>query len=37
MQFIADGDPVEMADTFKTFGIRPTSLEEYVSRVSTPA
>lgn len=37
MQFIAAGDPIEMSDTYKTFDIRPTSLEEYVSRVSTPA
>lgn len=37
MQFIAAGDRIKMSDTYKTFGIRTTSLEKYVSRVSTPA
>jgi uncharacterized protein YbjT (DUF2867 family) len=37
MQFIADGDAVEMAETSKTFGIQLTSLEDYVRYVLTPA
>jgi uncharacterized protein YbjT (DUF2867 family) len=37
MQFMAKGDTIEMSHTLKTFGIQPTSLEEYVRHVLTPA
>lgn len=37
MLFIANGDPVEMAETSKTFGIQLTPLEKYVEQVMTPA
>lgn len=37
MQFIANGDTVEMAETLRTFGIQPTSLEEYVRHILIPA
>jgi uncharacterized protein YbjT (DUF2867 family) len=36
MQFIAGGDPVEMTDTSKAFGIRLTPLEEYVRQTLNP-
>jgi NADH dehydrogenase len=37
MQFMAKGDAIEMSDTLKTFGIRPTSLEEHIKHTLTPA
>lgn len=37
MQFIADGDPVEMDETAREFGIRLTTLDEYISQMQAPA
>jgi uncharacterized protein YbjT (DUF2867 family) len=37
MQFIADGDAVEVDDMDKNFGIRLTSLEQHISHILTPA
>lgn len=37
MQGYAGGDPVEMADTFKTFAIQPSTLQQYARQVMNPA
>lgn len=37
MRFVASGDPIDMSDTYPTFAVQPTSVEEYVRRVSVPA
>jgi uncharacterized protein YbjT (DUF2867 family) len=37
MRFVALGDPIEMADTLQTFGIKPTTVEEYARRAMTTA
>ena len=37
MQYMAKGETIEAADTFKAFHVQPTSVEEYVRRIVTPA
>ena len=37
MQGYAGGDPVEMADTLKTFAIQPSTLQQYASQVMNPS
>ena len=36
MRAYADGDRVEMADTYRTFSVQPTTLKEYARQVLTP-
>ena len=33
MRCYAQGDPIEMQATFKTFAVQPTTVEEYARRV----
>ena len=37
MRCYAAGDPIEMADTLKTFAIRPKTVQQYARHVLTPA
>lgn len=37
MRGYAGGDPIDMADTLRTFAVQPTTLKEYARHVLTPA
>jgi uncharacterized protein YbjT (DUF2867 family) len=37
MRYMARGDSIDMSDTFKSFGVQPATLQEYVQRVFTAA
>ena len=37
MRGYASGDPIEMADTFKTFAVQPSTLQQYASQVMNPS
>jgi uncharacterized protein YbjT (DUF2867 family) len=37
MRAYAGGDPIEMSDRFQIFAVQPTTMQQYVKRVLTPA
>ena len=37
MRAYAGGDPIEMSDRFQIFAVQPTTMQQYVKRIMTPA